>query len=192
MVDKQRIEKAVKEILIAVGEDPNREGLQETPARVARMYEERFAGLERYLSVHTKKYFHESSSELVLVKDIDFNSTCEHHLLPIYGKGHIAYIPRDGKVIGLSKLARILEDISQRPQMQERITNHVADVLSDNLNPEGVFVILEAEHMCMSIRGIKKFGAKTITKAMRGTFADSRELRQEVLDINQIQLGGYL
>ena len=183
MVDKQRIEKAVKEILIAVGEDPNREGLQETPARVARMYEERFAGLERDPSVHTKKYFHESSSELVLVKDIDFNSTCEHHLLPIYGKGHIAYIPRDGKVIGLSKLARILEDISQRPQMQERITNHVADVLSDNLNPEGVFVILEAEHMCMSIRGIKKFGAKTITKAMRGAFADSRELRQEVLDM---------
>lgn len=183
MIDKKRIEKAVEEILLAVGEDPKREGLQETPKRVAKMYEERFAGLTRDPSLHTQKYFHEENSELVLVKDIPFNSTCEHHLLPIYGRGHISYIPRNGKVIGLSKLARILEDISQRPQMQERITNEVADVLMDNLDPEGVLVVLEAEHMCMSIRGVKKPGSQTITKAMRGSFKTSSELRREVLDM---------
>lgn len=181
MVDYKRIEKAVEEILLAVGEDPGREGLLETPKRVAKMYAERFEGLEKNPAVHTQKYFHEDNSELVLVKDIEFDSTCEHHLLPIYGKAHIAYKPRDGRVIGLSKLARILEDISKRPQLQERITNDVADVLMDNLDPEGVFVVVEAEHMCMSIRGIKKRGSVTVTKSERGVFKEDYRLKDEVL-----------
>lgn len=181
MVDYKRIEKAVEEILLAVGEDPGREGLLETPKRVAKMYAERFEGLEKNPAVHTQKYFHEDNSELVLVKDIEFDSTCEHHLLPIYGKAHIAYKPRDGRVIGLSKLARILEDISKRPQLQERITNDVADVLMDNLDPEGVFVVVEAEHMCMSIRGIKKRGSVTVTNSERGVFKEDYRLKDEVL-----------
>lgn len=182
-MDNKRIEAAVREILLAVGEDPEREGLLETPKRVAKMYAERFEGLEKDPRVHTEKFFHEDNSELVLVKDIEFDSTCEHHLLPIYGKAHIAYKPRDGRVIGLSKLARILEDISKRPQLQERITNSVADILMDNLNPEGVFVVVEAEHMCMSIRGIKKRGAITVTKAERGDFKHDDILRREVMDM---------
>lgn len=187
MIDKQRIEQAVKEILLAVGEDPMREGLRETPKRVAKMYVERFDGLQRDPAVHLEKVFSESSSELVLVKDIPFDSTCEHHLLPIYGVGHIAYIPRQGKVVGLSKLARILDDVSRRPQMQERITNDVADLIMKYLNPEGVYVILEAEHMCMSIRGVQKKGAKTITKATRGIFCESVARRQEVLNMIHFQ-----
>lgn len=183
MVDNKRLEEAVKEILLAVGEDPKREGLLETPQRVAKMYAERFEGLEKDPAVHTEKFFHEDNSELVLVKDIEFDSTCEHHLLPIYGKAHIAYKPRNGRVIGLSKLARILEDISKRPQLQERITNSVADILMENLNPEGVFVVVEAEHMCMSIRGIKKRGAVTVTKAERGDFKQDDVLRREVMDM---------
>lgn len=183
MVDHKRIEKAVEEILLAVGEDPKREGLVETPKRVAKMYAERFEGLEKDPAIHTQKYFHEDNSELVLVKDIEFDSTCEHHLLPIYGKAHIAYKPKDGRVIGLSKLARILEDISKRPQLQERITNSIADVLMENLSPEGVFVVVEAEHMCMSIRGIKKRGAVTVTKAERGEFQTNDVLRREVMDM---------
>jgi len=182
-MDKVRIEKAVEEILHAIGEDPEREGLAETPQRVAKMFEERFSGMEKDPVEHTKKIFHEDQSELVLVKDIPFTSTCEHHLLPVIGKGHIAYIPKDGRVIGLSKLARILEDISLRPQMQERITNDVADVLMENLDPEAVFIVLQAEHMCMTLRGIKKPGSTTLTKAVRGTFNEDKELRQEVLDM---------
>lgn len=182
MVDYQRIEKAVEEILRAVGEDPGREGLLETPKRVAKMYAERFAGLEKDPAVHTQKYFHEDN-ELVLVKDIEFDSTCEHHLLPIIGKAHVAYKPKDGRVIGLSKLARILEDVTKRPQLQERITNQVADVIMDNLEPEGVFVVVEGEHMCMSIRGIKKRGSITVTKAERGVFRQDKELKREVLDM---------
>lgn len=182
-MDKKRIEAAMKEIIIAIGEDPEREGLQETPARVARMFEEVFAGLEKDPSIHAKKVFHEDNSEVVLVKDITFTSMCEHHFLPFYGKGHIAYIPREGRVVGLSKLARILEDISKRPQMQERITNDVADTLMDTLNPQGVMVILEGDHMCMNIRGVKKSGSSTVTKATRGLYRNSYELRKEILDM---------
>lgn len=182
-MDKARIEKAVKEILYAIGDDPEREGLKETPQRVAKMYAERFRGIEKDPSEHAKKIFHEDKSELVLVKDINFSSTCEHHLLPFYGVGHIAYIPDGGRVVGLSKLARILEEISLRPQMQERITNDVADVLWEVLEPKAVFVILEAEHMCMTLRGVKKPGSKTVTKALRGEFKENAELRREVLDM---------
>lgn len=184
-MDKQRIEKAMREIIIAVGEDPDREGLVETPARVARMFEELFAGLDKDPSIHARKVFHEDNSELVLVKDIPFTSMCEHHFLPFYGKGHIAYIPNEGRVVGLSKLARILEDISKRPQMQERITNDVADTLMETLNPKGVMVVLEGEHMCMNIRGVKKPGSSTVTKATRGLYRDQYDLRKEVMDMIQ-------
>lgn len=182
-MDNKRIEAAVREILIAVGENPDREGLLETPSRVAKMYNEVFAGLEKNPAIHTEKIFHEDNSELVIVKDIPFTSMCEHHLLPMYGKGHIAYLPQDGRVIGLSKLARILEDVSARPQLQERITNDVADILMDYLKPHGVFVILQAEHMCMSIRGVKKAGSMTLTKASRGSFINDIESRREVMQM---------
>lgn len=182
-MDKPRIEEAVKEIIVAIGEDPEREGLLETPARVARMFEEVFGGLEKDPSIHAKKIFHESNSELVLVKDIEFSSMCEHHFLPFYGKGHIAYIPRDGRVVGLSKLARILEDVSKRPQMQERITNDVCDILMDTLDPDGVMVVLEGDHMCMNIRGVKKPGSQTVTKATRGVFKENYQMRKEILDM---------
>ncbi|WP_205692065.1 MULTISPECIES: GTP cyclohydrolase I FolE [Lactobacillales] len=182
MMDMERIEKAVREILLAVGENPDREGLVETPERVAKMYAEVFDGLNRNPRIHTEKTFSESASEFVLVKDIPFHSTCEHHLLPVIGQAHVAYIPKDGQVIGLSKLARIVEDFALRPQLQERLTNQVADVLAEELGAEGVFVVLEAEHMCMTLRGIKKPGAKTVTYATRGAYTD-RGRRQEVLDM---------
>ena len=181
-MDMERIEKAVREILLAVGENPDREGLVETPERVAKMYAEIFDGLNRDPRIHTEKIFSESASEFVLVKDIPFHSTCEHHLLPVIGQAHVAYIPKDGQVIGLSKLARIVEDFALRPQLQERLTNQVADVLAEELGAEGVFVVLEAEHMCMTLRGIKKPGAKTVTYATRGAYTD-RGRRQEVLDM---------
>lgn len=184
-MDIERIENAVREILIAVGEDPQREGLIETPQRVAKMYEEVFDGLTRTPKVHTEKTFSESESEFVLVKDIPFHSTCEHHLLPVIGQAHVAYIPKNGQVIGLSKLARIVEDYALRPQLQERLTNQVADLLEVELEAEGVFVVLEAEHMCMTLRGIKKPGSKTITYASRGVYND-RDSRREVLDMIQL------
>jgi len=184
-MDKERIARAVREILLAVGEDPDREGLQETPERVAKMYAEVFDGLNRDPKVHTEKTFAESASEFVLVKDIPFNSTCEHHLLPVIGQAHVAYIPNGGQVIGLSKLARIVEDYALRPQLQERLTNQVADILTNELGALGVFVVIEAEHMCMTIRGIKKPGSKTVTYASRGIYEDPTK-RQEVL--NMIQL----
>lgn len=181
-MDKQRIEAAMKEIIIAIGEDPEREGLVETPARVAKMFAEVFAGIEKDASIHAQKIFHEDNSEVVLVKNIEFSSMCEHHFLPFYGKGHIAYIPREGRVVGLSKLARILEDVSKRPQMQERITNEVCDILMDTLQPLGVMVVLEGDHMCMNIRGVKKPGAKTVTKATRGLYSEQADMRREVLE----------
>lgn len=184
-MDRERIEGAVREILLAVGENPDREGLVETPQRVAKMYEEIFDGLNRDPKVHTEKTFSESESEFVLVKDIPFHSTCEHHLLPVIGQAHVAYIPKDGQVIGLSKLARIVEDYALRPQLQERLTNQVADLLTDELGAIGVFVVVEAEHMCMTLRGIKKPGSKTVTYASRGQYTD-RDQRQEVLDMIQL------
>jgi GTP cyclohydrolase IA len=179
-VDLDRIQKAVREILSAVGEDPDREGLLETPARVARMYAEVFAGLHADPRVHLRKTFTQKHDEMVLVKDIDFASCCEHHLVPFLGKAHIAYLPA-GKVVGLSKLARVVDGVAKRPQVQERMTEQIAEMIMTELQPRGVGVILEATHMCMTIRGVKKPGTSTVTSAMRGIFRDNAKTRGELL-----------
>lgn len=179
-VDHPRIEAAVREILAAVGEDPDREGLLETPSRVAKMYAELFSGLHLDPGRHLKKVFTETYDELVLVRDISFNSMCEHHLLPFLGVAHVGYIPR-GSVVGLSKLARIVEEVSRRPQVQERMTETIANLLEDQLAPKGVIVVLEAEHSCMSIRGIRKPGSVTITSAVRGLFRKNESSRAEAM-----------
>ena len=166
-VDHQRIRKAVREILAAVGEDPDREGLAETPDRVARMYAEMFSGLHTDPAVHLEKTFTQKHDEMVLVKDIEFASSCEHHLLPFIGKAHIAYLPH-GKIVGLSKLARVVDAVAHRPQVQERMTEQIADLIMTHLKPRGVAVIIEADHTCMTIRGVRKPGAMTITSSMRG------------------------
>ncbi|CAM3974356.1 GTP cyclohydrolase I FolE [Lederbergia lenta] len=178
-----QIEEAVRMILEAIGEDPNREGLIDTPKRVAKMYEEVFSGLDKNPEEYFETIFGEEHEELVLVKDIPFFSMCEHHLVPFFGKAHVAYIPRNGKVTGLSKLARAVETVAARPQLQERITSTVANVMMEKLEPYGVMVILEAEHMCMTMRGIKKPGAKTVTSAVRGAFANDSQARAEVLSL---------
>lgn len=180
-VDHAKIEEAVKMILEAVGEDPDREGLLDTPKRVARMYEEIFAGLHQDPKQYFETIFGEEHEEMVLVKDITFHSVCEHHLVPFYGKAHVAYIPKNGKVTGLSKLARAVEAISKRPQLQERITSTIANSIMESLEPHGVMVVVEAEHMCMTMRGVKKPGAKTVTSAVRGVFAEDYRTRSEVL-----------
>ena len=182
-MDKEKIENAVKEILIAVGEDPNREGLLETPKRVANMYEEIFAGLTEDPKQHIKLFDEQSNDEMVIVKDIPFYSICEHHLLPFFGKAHIAYIPSDNKIIGLSKLARIVDNFAKKPQVQERLTSDVADFLNENLQPKGVAVIMEAEHMCMTMRGARAAGAKTQTSALRGIMRSDAKSRAEVLSL---------
>jgi GTP cyclohydrolase I len=179
-VDLPRMERAVREILAAVGEDPNRDGLLETPARVARMYAELFMGLHLDPGRHLKKVFVEEYDELVLIRDISFNSMCEHHLLPFIGKAHVGYLPR-GRVVGLSKLARVVEEISHRPQVQERMTHQIADLMQKELDPKGVVVVLEAAHSCMSIRGIRKPGSITITSAVRGLFKTNQASRAEVM-----------
>lgn len=181
--NKQRIENAVREILLAVGENPEREGLQETPRRVANMYEELFAGLNEDPKQHLKLFDEKSNDEMVIVRDIPFASMCEHHLLPFVGKAHIAYIPSDNKIIGLSKLARIVDNFAKKPQVQERLTHDIADFLNENLSPKGVAVIIEAEHMCMSIRGAKAFGAQTQTSALRGSMRTDPRTRTEVLSL---------
>jgi len=181
-VDLARIRAAVREILIAVGEDPDREGLLETPDRVARMYAELFAGLHQDPRIHLRKVFSEQYDEMVLVRDIDFNSMCEHHLLPFQGKAHIAYIPK-GKVLGLSKLARIVEVVSRRPQVQERMTETIANLLAEELAPKGVAVVVEAEHSCMTIRGVRKPGSKCVTSAMKGLFRSNLPTREEFLSL---------
>ncbi|MGI5902018.1 MAG: GTP cyclohydrolase I FolE [Desulfitobacteriia bacterium] len=178
-IDLVKIEQAVKEILIAIGEDPEREGLKETPRRVAKFYEEAFAGLTQEPSRHLNIYFSENHEEMVIVKDIPIYSMCEHHLLPFFGFVHIAYIPRDGKVTGLSKLARVAEGYARRPQLQERLTSQIADTIKDKLKAQGVLVVIEAEHMCMTIRGIKKPGSKTVTSAVRGIFQTNAATRAE-------------
>lgn len=180
-VDLEKIEKAVSMILEAVGEDTSREGLLDTPKRVAKMYAEVFSGLKEDPKEYFKTVFHEGHEELVLVKDIPFYSMCEHHLVPFFGKAHIAYIPRDGVVTGLSKLARAVETVAKRPQLQERITSTIADSMMDTLNPHGVFVMVEAEHMCMTMRGIKKPGATTITAVARGVLETDAIKRSEVI-----------
>ncbi len=181
-VDQERIAKAVREILYAIGDDPDREGLQETPQRVARMYAEIFSGMGSDPSVHLKKFFTEKYDEIVLVRDISFNSMCEHHLLPFMGKVHIGYLP-NGKVIGLSKLARVVETVSKRPQIQERMTEEIANLLVHDLNAKGAGVIIDAVHTCMTVRGIKKQGATCITSAMKGTFRKDPRTRAEFLHL---------
>ena len=179
-IDMPRIERAVREILIAVGENPDREGLLETPARVARMYKELFGGLHEDPKVYTQKYFSEPYDEIVLVRDISFNSMCEHHLLPFMGKVHIGYLPA-GRVLGLSKLARVVETISHRPQVQERMTEEIANLLISELNVRGVGVVIEAVHTCMTIRGVRKPGSLCITSAMKGSFRKNASTRAEFL-----------
>ena len=172
MVNKDKIIEGVKLILEGIGEDINREGLIETPDRIARMYEEIFSGLQEDVSVHLKKRFHVEDNQMIMEKDIPFYSMCEHHLLPFFGKVHIAYVP-DGEVLGLSKLARCVEVFAKRPQLQERMTAQIADAIMKELNPKGVMVMIEAkEHMCMTMRGVKKPGSKTVTSVTRGCFAD--------------------
>jgi GTP cyclohydrolase IA len=181
-VDLPRIERAVREILAAVGEDPNREGLRETPARVARMYRELFCGLRDDPSAHLRKFFTEQYDEMVLVRDISFNSMCEHHLLPFTGVAHIGYIP-NGKVVGLSKLARVVESISHRPQVQERMTEDIANLLIQELDVKGVAVVIEATHSCMTIRGVRKPGSICVTSAMKGLFRSNLSSRSEVMNL---------
>lgn len=182
-VNYEQIEHAVRLILEAIGEDPNREGLIDTPKRVAKMYAEVFAGLNEDPKEHFQTIFSEEHEELVLVKDIPFFSMCEHHLVPFFGVAHVAYIPRGGKVTGLSKLARAVEAVARRPQLQERITATVADAIMETLEPYGAMVVVEAEHMCMTMRGVKKPGAKTVTMAVRGTFETDHAARAEVLSL---------
>lgn len=175
MVDQEKIKEGVKLLLEGIGEDINREGLVETPDRIARMYAEIYAGYEEDAKKHLSKRFHVDNDDIVLEKDIVFYSTCEHHLMPFYGKAHIAYIP-NGEVVGISKLARTLEVFAKRLQIQEQLTSQVADSIMDELNAKGVIVVIEAEHMCMSMRGIKKPGSKTVTIATRGEF-DKEEMK---------------
>ena len=182
MVDEGKIKEAVKMIIEAVGEDPTREGLLETPDRIAKMYSEIFSGIEESPKKHLNKVFTVESDDLVIERDINFYSMCEHHFLPFFGKAHIAYVP-NGKVAGLSKLARTLEVFAKRPQLQERLTSQIADALMENLNCKGVMIIVEAEHLCMSMRGIKKPGSKTTTMVIRGIFKEDYKLQQHVLNI---------
>lgn len=181
-VDLKRIEKAVLEILEAVGEDPNREGLKDTPARVGRMYAELLEGMQHEPSEHMQSIFHEEYDEIVLLRDIPFYSVCEHHMMPFIGKAHVAYLP-DGQVLGVSKLARLVDAFARRLQVQERLTTQIADFLMENLKPKGVSVVLEASHSCMTIRGIKKPGAMMVTSALRGIFKKDSRSRAEILTL---------
>ncbi|GAA1258990.1 GTP cyclohydrolase I FolE [Sphaerisporangium rubeum] len=182
MVDSERIEKAVREILIAIGEDPDRDGLLDTPSRVARAYAEQFAGLGQAPEDVLTTVFDADHDEMVLVKDIEVFSTCEHHLVPFHGVAHVGYVPNDkGQITGLSKLARLVDVYARRPQVQERMTSQIADALMSVLAPRGVIVVIEAEHLCMTMRGVRKPGAKTITSAVRGDFRDSEKTRAEAM-----------
>jgi len=181
-IDTLRVERAVREILEAIGEDPDRDGLIDTPARVAKMYGEIFSGLGEDPGEHLKVTFEAQHDEIVMVKDITVYSLCEHHLLPWFGQAHVAYIPNaDGRITGLSKLARLVDGYAHRPQVQERLTTQVADTLDAVLDPRGVLVVVEAEHLCMSMRGIRKPGATTVTSAVRGVFRSSVAARAEAM-----------
>ncbi|MGY1705845.1 GTP cyclohydrolase I FolE [Geodermatophilus sp. SYSU D00697] len=183
-VDHERAAAAVRELLIAVGEDPDRPGLRDTPGRVARAYAETFAGLWQDPSDILATTFDEDHDEMVLVKDIPMYSTCEHHLVPFHGVAHIGYIPgEDGRVTGLSKLARLVEVYARRPQVQERMTSQIADALAEVLKPRGVLVVIEAEHLCMAMRGIRKPGSTTVTSAVRGIFRDNPATRSEAMSL---------
>lgn len=180
-VNQEKIQEAVRLLLAAVGEDPEREGLLDTPRRVADMYAEVFSGLREDPARHLDVTFQEEHEEMVIVKDIPFHSFCEHHLVPFRGRAHVVYIPRGGRVVGLSKLARVVDGYARRPQLQERLTSQVADALAGKLDPHGAMVVVEAEHMCMTVRGVKKPGALTVTSAVRGLFAHNASTRAEAM-----------
>ncbi|MEW6001992.1 MAG: GTP cyclohydrolase I FolE [Nitrospirota bacterium] len=182
-MDIKKIEKGVRLILEGIGEDPERPGLKETPERVARMYEELLAGLKTPTEDILKHIEGESHDELVLLKDIPFYSICEHHLLPFMGKAHVAYIPSGGKIVGLSELAKSVEVFTKRLQVQERLTTQLADLIMERLKPKGAMVIIDAEHLCMSMRGIKKPGTRTVTSAVRGIFRSKQSTREELLEL---------
>ena len=185
-VDLDRIEAAVREILVAIGEDVERDGLRDTPKRVARMYAEVFSGLKQDPGDHLKVVFEADHDEMVMVKDIPIYSVCEHHLVPWFGQAHVAYIPNDdGRITGLSKLARLVDGFSKRPQVQERLTTQVADSIQAVLEPRGVLVVVEAEHLCMAMRGVRKPGATTVTSAVRGIMRDSVAARNEAMSFIQ-------
>ncbi len=184
MIDQEKIKQAVRLLLEGIGEDPSREGLAQTPDRVARMYQEIFGGMEEDAGEHLSKVFSTQQDGMVLEKDIPFYSTCEHHLMPFYGKAHIAYLP-DGRVVGLSKLARTVEVYARRPQIQEQMTGQIADAVMKHLQPKGVMVVLEAEHMCMTMRGVKKPGSRTVTAAVRGALRDPT-LQEQVYRMMQL------
>jgi len=179
VIDTEKIEAAVRMILEGIGEDPEREGLKDTPARVARMYKEIFCGLHSDPERHLETYFTEQHDEMVLVKNIPLYSMCEHHLVPFLGQAHVAYIPHQGRLLGLSKLARIVDEYAKRPQLQERLTTQIADSIMNRAKPRGVLVVIEAEHMCMTMRGVRKPGSKTITSAVRGIFKSNSTTRAE-------------
>jgi GTP cyclohydrolase I len=183
-IDVNRIEHAVREILEAIGEDPDRDGLVRTPLRIAKMYEEIFAGMREDPSHHLTVTFEADHDEMVMVRDIPLHSICEHHLIPFAGRAHVAYIPGDdGRITGLSKIARLVDGFAKRPQVQERLTTQIADALVDVLNPSGVLVMIEAEHFCMSMRGVKKPGSLTITSAVRGLFKSNAATRSEAMSL---------
>ena len=189
-MDLPKIENAVKMILEAIGEDTSREGLQETPKRVARMYAEIFSGLHRDISEDVKVFTEPGNDEMILIGDIPFYSMCEHHLLPFHGKAHVVYIPREGKILGLSKVARIVDTLSRKPQVQERLTSEIADKIIEAVNARSVCVVIEAEHLCMTMRGIRKPGSKTVTSAMRGGCRTDLRTRNEALALINRQRSG--
>ncbi len=183
MPDVEKIEEAVRMILEAIGEDIHREGLRDTPQRVARFYAEAFSGMGKDPRKDLTLLFQEKYDEMILVKDIPLYSMCEHHLLPFFGKAHVAYIPKDGKITGLSKVARVVETVAKRPQVQERLTSTVADLLMEKLNPYGAAVVVEAEHMCMTMRGVNKPGSMTVTSALRGLYRQDEAARAELFSL---------
>jgi len=183
MVDQKKIEKAVKEILKAIGDNPNRAGIKDTPKRVGRMYAELFSGLSKDPGKEVSVFHEEDHEEMVMVKNIPFYSMCEHHLVPFFGKAHVVYIPNKGRVTGLSKLVRVIEGFAKRPQVQERLTSQIADCLMKRLKPQGVMIVIEAEHLCMSMRGVKKPGAVTTTSAVRGVLQKNAKTRSEALSL---------
>ena len=189
-MDLPKIENAVRDILEAIGEDPDREGLLETPQRVARMYAEVFAGLHRDINKDIKTFHGEGNDEMILIGDIPFYSMCEHHLLPFHGKALVVYIPKDGKIFGLSKVARIVDTLSRKPQLQEKLTSEIADAIEKAVDARSVCVVLEAEHLCMTMRGIRKPGSKTVTSAMRGGCRSDIRTRNEALALINRQRAG--
>ncbi|HLD82325.1 MAG TPA: GTP cyclohydrolase I FolE [Candidatus Omnitrophota bacterium] len=180
-MDKKKIERAVKDILEAIGEDPKRKDLLDTPRRVAEMYEEIFSGIKQHPEKELEVVLDQKHEEIILLKGIPLQSLCEHHLLPFFGKAHIAYIPKQGRVTGLSKLARLVDILAKRPQVQERLTTQIAEIIMSKLKPQGCMVVIEAEHLCMSFRGVKKPGVLTVTSAVRGIFKENEKTRAETL-----------